>query len=128
MPDIMPCGDAEIDAVRAKVGQSPTQQADYPYHVAILTTWINLLHRQGADLADYAPIFDQLKASRDNGDIDRLCATIDEAFAFLDAVQTSLEPPTATQVKPVRVYEQPVRLRYYAKFSDNAGVVPTNPV
>jgi len=22
----------------------------------------------------------------------------------------------------VRVYEQPVRLRYYAKFSDNAGV------
>ncbi len=89
-------GDSEIDDMRRSVAVAPTTEDTYPRRMAILTAWINLLHRQGADLTDYAPIFDRIKVSRDNGDDAALFNSVDHAFAFLDKLQSNLETTRET--------------------------------
>lgn len=100
MPEVASCGDPEIDAVRRAVVDTPTSMESFPYRLAILTTWINLLHRQGAVLEDYAPIFDRLKASAREGNDATLCETMDAAFDFLNAAQAALASPPETEAPP----------------------------
>ncbi len=93
MNNISPSGDREIDAVRSEVLDTPTDMSSFPYRISIITTWINLLQRQGANLEIYAPFFDQLKATADQDDDEALCKTIDTVFDFLNDIQANLSPP-----------------------------------
>lgn len=97
MLNLKRCGDREIDSVREAVAQTPTDMTSFPYHVAIMTSWINLLHRQGANLEKFAPIFDRLKASAAQGDDELLCKTIDAAFEFLNNIQSNLTLPATNE-------------------------------
>ena len=83
-------GDNEIDQVRKNLDTIPTNAANFPRRLAILTTWINLLQRQGYDLREYAPILDTLTVSARQGDDERLLAAVSEAFRFLSMVQQSV--------------------------------------
>ncbi len=83
-------GDAEIDETHRAVASSLTDKVNFPHRLAILTTWMHLLQRQGADLSGYAPHFDQLKASRHAGDEAALSAAVADAYAFLAAIQRAL--------------------------------------
>lgn len=82
-------GDVEIDQMRQDVRRIPTDADNFPSRMALLTTWINLLQRQGYDLTNYVPIFDKLTTSARSGDNKRLFAAIHDAFDHLDGVQRS---------------------------------------
>lgn len=92
-------GDPEIDEVRKAIAQNvPTTHENFPYRMSIISTWINLLQRQGADLTAYAPIFDKLKICRDTKNYDTLLATTLNAFEFLNNVQQQISQSPAQNI------------------------------
>jgi len=84
-------GDAEIDVLRkAVIDGHPTTYDNFPRRISLITSWINLLQRQGADLIGYALIFDILTSSRKTQDYDTLFPTVTDAVVFLNAVQANI--------------------------------------
>lgn len=90
--DLVTSGDAEIDALRLNLHAQvqPTDAKNFPYRLALLTSWLHLLQRQGADLSGYAPHFDALKRSAQQADDAALFTALAAGFAYLDRVQRAL--------------------------------------
>ncbi len=81
-------GDPEIDAVRREVVAEPTTPETYPRRVALLTTWMHLLQRQGYDLVSFIPAQDALRQAV-GGSSEAVSDAVAAAYPSLEATLAS---------------------------------------
>jgi outer membrane protein assembly factor BamB len=85
-------GDAEIDALRRDAIAGATNEDNYAYRVAMLTTWSQLLQCQGYDLEAKIPAEDALVAALRRGSEEDAFAAVDDALACLERIQSQDQP------------------------------------